>query len=270
MRVAHFILAGILLAASASGEPVERATPLFDAVKTFCFDTGARYDGVKAAAEKAGAVNTQDDDQNQEWRLNGWAKGHDLSIRLFVLVGDVRSARSPLCSIVSAQREDASVEALKAWAAVTPDVLRTSDQVDYHFRFQIKDGAAKETGGREADRKAANEDRCWYLGIYAFESTVDAVLSRCDREPEDPNVVRRYGPLFLTDYNTKTDTLFLQTSPEPPPVLEGPPEHKSKKIAPDVSADLDNDGKAYGYTIQNASKHTDEIGKLLLDMAKKE
>jgi hypothetical protein len=175
------------------------STPVADAVKNFCFQTGARPDAVQKAVEAVGGKQSLNTNTIREWSLTDWAKGRNITLHV-VDLKSLEIAPDPDCVVIGYQSEDASIEALKAWMGFGGIAGQDSNGDSYWYRFEADGAAIKELSYDRDAGKAANEGRCWTLSISRFKSAtergtagpgetpdgqVQASLNRCLPEPLD-------------------------------------------------------------------------------------
>ena len=166
-RVVFGILAVCILGVRAtSAEP--STTPLYSAFKSFCADTGARADDVKAAVLAAGgaphdpptrSVGTPFSMQTMLWDVKTGGQA------LVVAAGRARTtgadARAMVDCVVSGKEMNAaSLAALARWADVATSG-EANARIAYYV-FEDKDGSHRAI----SDPKAAEEEgRIWRLTV---------------------------------------------------------------------------------------------------------
>jgi hypothetical protein len=171
--------ASLLLASTAicADQSNSSNTPLFDAFKRFCRDTGAEPERVRSAVEVSGGKSrgpaaTLPD---QSMTTETW----DVAVQSHQLLVSFGSARLPVktardfvsCSVSSFVNEDPSVTAIQDWVAVPP--IRVSppnpssrfspDLTQYHYGFEELGSVHVIPKDQSELRMAASEGRYWGL-----------------------------------------------------------------------------------------------------------
>ncbi|HYM03826.1 MAG TPA: hypothetical protein VET85_12825 [Stellaceae bacterium] len=173
LAVAILAASGNAFGEEASRSPDASEMPLFAAVLTFCFDTGARPDAVKAAIEAAGG--TLHSSGATDWpfamTVTGWdyvLGDHDMIISAVTSRIPASKERPEInmndCIVTSFASEDASVASLGKWVGVPPSGNSSAERTTYHFQL---------VGGRRmamdptqsATRTARAEGREWNLVV---------------------------------------------------------------------------------------------------------
>jgi len=149
--------------------------PFFAAFKTFCADTGAKPDLVKAAVEAAPFATPHDPPGSSttvpfpmtvaSWDIS-W-NGHKLT----VTAGTTQTPYGPdkvrdaiACSVLSFTNEDESIAAIRRWVGVQPDTNFPSSGTTI-YNYQENGSERTAIIGDAVDRSADVEGRAWQLTV---------------------------------------------------------------------------------------------------------
>ena len=157
----------------------EGGTPLFNAFKSFCADTGARADEVKRAVLAAGgaphnpptkSTDTPFSMQSSLWDINAHGQALVVAAGHAETVG--ADARAMTDCVVSGEEADvASLTALAGWAGV-PASAGTNEHLTYYV-FEDRGGAHQPV----SDGKTAEEaGRIWRLTVIRAPGVVSVEL----------------------------------------------------------------------------------------------
>lgn len=166
----------VLATLVSSADAQKSATPLLDAVRTFCIATGAHPYAVRDAVLKAGGKALHPFAATMQpfpMTVTSWefiANGHDLTISAGTATIPP-SATSPQrindnCIITSRVNEDASIAALQKWIGVAPDTI-SPGELAMSFYSYVEESAAHAPVPAEgaAYRAAVAQGRIWSVTL---------------------------------------------------------------------------------------------------------
>ena len=168
-----------MLCGAQDAAAADTATPLFNAFKSFCADTGARADDVKAAVLAAGgaphnpptrSTETPFSMQTALWDVK--AGGHAWVVSAGrAYSGGANDVAMADCVVSGAEADAASAAALAGWAGV-PANPGGNERLTYYV-FEDKSGAHQAV----SDGKVAQEEgRIWRLTVIRAPGVVSVEL----------------------------------------------------------------------------------------------
>lgn len=186
--------------------PTTTDPPLFAAFKTFCVDTRANPEAMKAALEAAGgSPHTQGSTDwpfamsTQSWGIK--LNGRDMTVATGTehIRPDQTANSSPInstdCIINEFAKDDAGIAAIQKWVGVPPSrssgkagpyTLKTGQRLPaikiYFYSYQIVGNARMAVTDFEAERSAEREGRAW--GLVLIEDAHSASLQFLHELPQ--------------------------------------------------------------------------------------
>jgi hypothetical protein len=177
MKVAILaIIFAIVITLSPAAHAQGNREAFYDAFKTFCADTGARPDSVRAAVEAAPfATPIQPPASTTNpypmtaagWNVN-W-NGHPFTVN----TGTSQAPHGPKlvmgtvsCVISSRTNEDAGIAAIREWVGVQSDPGSSSSSGVKYYSYR-EDGSGRTTiiGDDAAFKSSKNEGKAWLLTV---------------------------------------------------------------------------------------------------------